>query len=202
MIVFTTGQAAKICGVSPRTVAKWFDAGSLKGYRIPNSQDRRIPAFMLLKFMREHGMPMKEIEKLVYAHVLLIGLPASEAKAIDDALSVYSYFRCYIEVSQFTAGMRAISFNPDVIVVDGSCGTAALRPLCDAMNQYGDGDKRWVVGLMPNKRPNSNRRQQESLSTDRSIFSECFDRPFDPELLVMRIRSLVRTKKELELERV
>ena len=41
--VFTTGQVAKICQVAPRTVSKWFDSGRLKGYRIPGSQDRRIP---------------------------------------------------------------------------------------------------------------------------------------------------------------
>ena len=42
--VFTTGQVAKICKVAPRTVSKWFDSGRLPGaYRIPGSQDRRIP---------------------------------------------------------------------------------------------------------------------------------------------------------------
>ena len=43
MKVFTTGQVAKICKVAPRTVSKWFDSGRLRGYRIPGSQDRRIP---------------------------------------------------------------------------------------------------------------------------------------------------------------
>src|SRR4051794_14810730 len=31
--IFTTGQVARICKVSPRTVNKWFDAGRLRGYR-------------------------------------------------------------------------------------------------------------------------------------------------------------------------
>ena len=35
--VLTTGEVAKICNVAPRTVSKWFDSGSLKGYRIPGS---------------------------------------------------------------------------------------------------------------------------------------------------------------------
>src|SRR5947207_1217774 len=43
--VFTTGQVAKICKVAPRTVSKWFDSGRLRGYRIPGSQDRRIPQY-------------------------------------------------------------------------------------------------------------------------------------------------------------
>ena len=55
--VLTTGEVAKICNVAPRTVSKWFDSGSLKGYRIPGSKDRRIPASQLVKFMKAHGIP-------------------------------------------------------------------------------------------------------------------------------------------------
>jgi len=57
--VFTTGQVAKICKVAPRTVSKWFDSGRLRGYRIPGSQDRRIPREHLLRFLKEHGMPLR-----------------------------------------------------------------------------------------------------------------------------------------------
>lgn len=58
--VFTTGQVAKMAGVAPRTVAKWFDSGRLKGYRIPGSQDRRIPREYLIKFFKDHDMPIPE----------------------------------------------------------------------------------------------------------------------------------------------
>lgn len=54
--VFTTGQVAKICKVASRTVSKWFDSGRLKGYRVPFSQDRRVPARELFRFMLAHDM--------------------------------------------------------------------------------------------------------------------------------------------------
>lgn len=54
--VFTTGQVAKICKVAPRTVSKWFDSGRLRGYRIPGSQDRRIPRDALIRFLKEYEM--------------------------------------------------------------------------------------------------------------------------------------------------
>ena len=56
--VLTTGEVAKICNVASRTVSKWFDAGQLRGYRIPGSKDRRIPVSSLVKFMKSHGIPM------------------------------------------------------------------------------------------------------------------------------------------------
>lgn len=61
MMVFTTGEVAKICKVAPRVIAKWFDSGRLKGYRIPGSQDRRIPREYLIKFLNEHGMPTDDV---------------------------------------------------------------------------------------------------------------------------------------------
>src|SRR5687768_11242767 len=56
--VLTTGEVAKICNVAPRTVSKWFDSGALRGYRIPGSKDRRIPLNQLIRFMKQHGMPL------------------------------------------------------------------------------------------------------------------------------------------------
>jgi len=71
--VFTTGQVAKICKVAPRTVSKWFDSGKLRGYRIPGSQDRRIPREHLIRFLKEYGMPLGELEEESWHKVLVIG---------------------------------------------------------------------------------------------------------------------------------
>ena len=56
--VLTTGEVAKICNVAARTVSKWFDKGDIEGYRIPGSKDRRIPKSSLIKFMKQHGIPL------------------------------------------------------------------------------------------------------------------------------------------------
>ena len=60
--VLTTGEVAKICNVAPRTVSKWFDSGSLKGYRIPGSKDRRIPLNHLVRFMKDHDIPLNGLK--------------------------------------------------------------------------------------------------------------------------------------------
>lgn len=56
----TTNECAEYCGVSSRTVHKWFDAGQLKGFMIPGSNHRRIPHENLVKFMTEHGIPIPD----------------------------------------------------------------------------------------------------------------------------------------------
>lgn len=58
--ILTVGECARICKVAPRTVSKWFDSGRLRGYRIPGSQDRRIPRQSLIKFLRECKLTVPE----------------------------------------------------------------------------------------------------------------------------------------------
>lgn len=59
--VFSTGQVAALCHVSPRTASKWIDSGRLPGYRIPGSTDRRVTRDALVAFLTLHGMPLGEL---------------------------------------------------------------------------------------------------------------------------------------------
>ena len=55
----TTGQVAAACGVSPRTAAKWFDRGLLKGHRLPGSRDRRVRRDDAARFAASMGLPAR-----------------------------------------------------------------------------------------------------------------------------------------------
>lgn len=157
--VLTTGAAAKICKVSPRTVTKWFDAGRLKGYRIPGSSDRRIPAASLVAFLREHGMPVPAtLNKLRLAY----GVLASEVPAgwthcesvFDLAIAIAEPDTVTAVVIGDTDGVAAavriarqlLARHPDaavtllvdasVGVVEGWAGRVVVRP-ADAAAVYG-----------------------------------------------------------------
>src|SRR6266513_4711227 len=99
--VFTTGQVAKICKVAPRTVSKWFDSGRLRGYRIPGSQDRRIPREYLIKFLKEHGMPLGELEDEAMAKVLVVGQDQVLLENLKRNLPLEKSFRVAIAASGF-----------------------------------------------------------------------------------------------------
>ncbi len=58
--IYTTATAARVCKVSPRTIAKWFDTGLIGGYRLPGGH-RRIPAAELRTFMLRQGIPLGEL---------------------------------------------------------------------------------------------------------------------------------------------
>ncbi len=126
--VFTTGQVAKICKVAPRTVSKWFDSGRLKGYRIPGSQDRRIPREQLIRFLKEHGMPLGELEEEEWHKVLLIGTEKLFNDRLKEFLPEDEDYKFETANSGFEAGILAGSFHPDTIIIDLSLGPQRSHP--------------------------------------------------------------------------
>ncbi len=115
--VLTTGQVAQICHVAPRTVTKWFDSGQLKGYRIPGSRDRRIPAGELIRFMKAHNMPTDELEK-GRIRILLIDSRVEVARQLARDLQTKGSFSVDIAQNSFDAGLMAQKMRPNIILVE------------------------------------------------------------------------------------
>ena len=68
--IYTTGEVAKILGLNINTIIKWFDDGKIKGFKLPGSNERRIPAKALVEFMKTNEIPLDFLEKE--------GLPATD----------------------------------------------------------------------------------------------------------------------------
>jgi len=115
--VLTTGEVARICGVAPRTVSKWFDAGKLQGFKIPGSRDRRIPREALVRFMRAHGIPLRGLEGAV-TRVLIVDRDYETADALRVALEAGFDYRVQVATGVFEAGMLARQTRPHVILLD------------------------------------------------------------------------------------
>jgi excisionase family DNA binding protein len=187
--VFTTGQVAKICKVAPRTVSKWFDSGRLRGYRIPGSQDRRIPREHLVRFLKEHGMPLGELEAEVYNKVLVIGADAPLQAALRDNLRESDEFRIETAASGFEAGIRAESFHPDCVIIDMALGRIEAGQIAQNLKRSADHASTILVALT------SEEPGEELFSLG---FTDAFKKPFDSALLAERIKRLVAQKKAEE----
>lgn len=90
--ILTSGMVAKECGVAARTISKWCDLNYLPHYRIPGSNDRRIYAHVLLKFMRDNNMsPSPSFLALLEGKLQLVavGLPPHlGVKVLDSQAGV------------------------------------------------------------------------------------------------------------------
>jgi len=115
--ILTTGEVAKICNVAPRTVSKWFDSGQLRGYRIPGSKDRRIPIGALIKFMKDHHIPMDGLQS-GQTRVLIVDDESEIVEVLEKVLTEqanYEVRKCH---GGFAAGVECEKFRPHVMLID------------------------------------------------------------------------------------
>ncbi|MGN6504162.1 MAG: response regulator [Tepidisphaeraceae bacterium] len=115
--VLTTGEVAKICNVAPRTVSKWFDTGALTGYRIPGSKDRRIPLAQLIKFMKQHGMPLNGLMTGA-TRVMIVDDEVDIVEVLEKILEDEAKYEVEVAKSGFMAGITAEKVRPHVILLD------------------------------------------------------------------------------------
>jgi two-component system, OmpR family, response regulator RpaA len=187
--VFTTGQVAKICKVAPRTVSKWFDSGRLKGYRIPGSQDRRIPREQLIRFLKEHGMPLGELEEEEWHKVLLIGTEKLFNDRLKELLPEDEDYKFQYANSGFEAGMLAGNFQPDTIIIDLGLGRSEAIQIVARLRADETHTGTLIVGLASEDEAAPEQLAQYG-------FNDAFKKPFDVALLGEKIRAIADAKRD------
>ena len=115
--VFTTGEAAQVCGVSQQTIIRCFDAGRLGGFRVPGSRFRRIPRNELLKFMRHNDIPTDALEQGP-KRVLIVEDDPHIVELFEDALGNDGRLEIRSASTGYDAGLLTESFRPDLILLD------------------------------------------------------------------------------------
>ena len=115
--ILTTGEVAKICNVAPRTVSKWFDSGQLRGYRIPGSKDRRIPLTALIKFMKQHQIPLDGLQS-GKTRVLMVDAESEIVQVLEKVLVDQAGYEVVTAHTGFAAGVECEKFRPHVMFVD------------------------------------------------------------------------------------
>lgn len=121
--VFTTGEVARLCHVTPKTVIRWIDAGRLKAFKIPNSRDRRVQRADLLAFMRDHQLPLTALSGNVgRRRILVVDDEAEIRETIVDFLESLDLFDVATAGNGYEAGTKTVSFKPHLLLVDYNLG--------------------------------------------------------------------------------
>jgi two-component system, OmpR family, response regulator RpaA len=112
---YTTGDIARLCQVTKRTVITWIDSGKLKGYRIPGGRHRRVAAADLATFMKSHGIP--DLERyLPRRRILVVDDDADFAGLLEDALR--DRYEIMTAATALEAATRMEEFQPDLVLLD------------------------------------------------------------------------------------
>jgi excisionase family DNA binding protein len=136
--VLTTGDVARLCRVTIRTVINWFEAGRLEGYRLPGSRDRRFTRDAVMRFLRENDMPVEELGLGPNrgARVLVVDDDRAVRVMIDRYLRSLGTLEVETAGSGWEAGLKTAVFKPNVLLLDYRLGdttgeqvVAAIREL-------------------------------------------------------------------------
>jgi PleD family two-component response regulator len=187
--VFTTGTAATASGLSRQVIIKAFDTGRLKGYRIPGSQDRRIPREYLIRFLKENGIPLGNLEDEHLAKVLIVTQDRLLTEDLKRELQPERAFKIAVAASGFDTGIQVEEFHPDAMIVDFSIGRAEALQICQKLRDNDSFSEAILVVLLPD--------DGSTLSYDHSVINERFRKPFSAALLAERLRTLIGATKEL-----
>jgi excisionase family DNA binding protein len=116
--VLTTGQAARLCAVDPKTIARWADAGHLRSHRTAGGR-RRMLACDIRAFMRDHGMPSVGDDPAQRVRIAVVDDDPRVVKVLMRALArIVPGADCESARDGFSAGALVTSFQPDLVFLD------------------------------------------------------------------------------------
>ncbi len=144
---------ARVCQVSPATVANWIDQGLLKGHKTPTGR-RRVDAQDLTSFLRAHAMAVPtELEgKNGHDVVVVVDDDPGYLKAL---VMMIERSELDVEVVEAATGMDALleigRVQPSVIVLDYSLPDLNAQQVIERLLAPGrlDAEVIVVTGGMP-----------------------------------------------------
>ena len=113
---YTTGEVARICGISQQTIIRCFDSGKIRGFKITGSNFRRIPKESLIQFMKENNIPTDNLG--TKKKILVVDDDVELLQVLDDFIEDDGRFELRTASTGFDAGLTTQKFHPDLILLD------------------------------------------------------------------------------------
>src|SRR5207237_2484458 len=143
----------------------------------------------LIKFLKEHGMPLGELEEESWHKILIIGAEKLFIDRLKEMLPEDEDFKYEIANSGFEAGIQAESFHPDTIIIDLAMGRGEALQIAQNLRRNQQYERTLIIALA-----SEDEASPEGLT--QFGFSDSFKKPFDIALLGERLRTLVEEKRE------
>lgn len=127
---FSTTAAAKLCGLSHMTIIRRFDAGDIKGYKVPGSRFRRIPRESLIEFAQRHNIPLPTLTGATGSEAppeqsgdgnprrALVVEDERRMATLLEKLLISDGWQVQVARNGFDAGLQAATIRPHLVLMD------------------------------------------------------------------------------------
>jgi len=130
-----TQRVARVCQVSPATVANWIDQGHLKGHRTPTGR-RRVEAADLVEFLKAHEMAVPSDLRSENGTEMVV-VVEDDVGYLEALLRTLERSDLDIEVVETTNGVDALleigRVRPTVILLDYTLPDLNARQLLERL---------------------------------------------------------------------
>lgn len=110
------GKVARHCGVTRKTILRWVNENLLQSFALPSGH-HRVPREEVVRFLREHDMPVpEELDVKRTKSVLIVDDDANIRRILVDL------FKGHFDVSETANGIEAClaigAKRPDLLMID------------------------------------------------------------------------------------
>lgn len=116
---YTTGEIAKITGISHRTIKYYCSQGKIVSETTPLTNYRRITYPNLINFFRENAIPLDLLERYAQKRILIVDDDKQIVRLVE-ALITQIHSNVHIETAYdgYEACIKAGGLLPDIIFLD------------------------------------------------------------------------------------
>jgi DNA-binding NarL/FixJ family response regulator len=116
---YTTGDIAKIIGISQKTVKNYCTRAILKSEITPITNYRRISYENLVSFLKKNSIPVRIMDKNVVRKVLIVD-DEETVRSMISAILAQIDKTIHVKTADdgYSACIKAGSFLPDIIILD------------------------------------------------------------------------------------
>ena len=181
----STFAIADMLHVDPGSVANWIDQKLLKAYRTPGGH-RRVLAEDLVKFLREHNMPIPPELNVRPVSVLVVDDEPAITKLIARAIKTALPEVEVIEANDgFRAGTLVATLRPEVVILDLRMPGMDGFEVCKLIKGQDQTRHAHVLAITAYPSQDS---EKNILACGAKI---CMTKPLDMEALISEVRNLL-----------
>jgi len=184
--VFTTGEAAALCGVSQQTIIRCFDKGQIDGFRVPGSRFRRIPKAGLICFMKRNDISRAALER-EKIRTLLVDDDEQIVALLRELLESDGRFEVETADNGYDAGILTERLMPDLVLLDYMLPDVNGNIVCKRIRSNPMTRSTRIIII------SGATDQDEITQISRDGADDFIAKPFHPDTLFSRVGALFRS---------
>jgi CheY-like chemotaxis protein/signal transduction histidine kinase len=115
---FTTGEVARICKTSPKTIVNYCESGLIDAEKSQVTNYRRIPRAALLRFMKRYQIPEENLLAFERRRVLVVDDDPSVLAFVRETLEDAGGYDVLTAADGYEALIAIGARRPDLLVLD------------------------------------------------------------------------------------